>query len=194
MCVWKGGGEESVCVYGRVWEGKGECVEEGGRNKVYLKSKAQNENYLPKVKVGGIYGYTNIATTSDLYVEGSLEPRCKEPSEGSNERGKDGEREGVELGRIEVDGHSTQLVEGGRRAEGKKAEQGGINLMHWCSRMCSERTLYSCCVKIGGLPQWDWAWYCRGRAHNQPIRLQINTLLFHSGRGLTVYFQLTQTK
>ena len=32
----------------------------------------------------------------------------------------------MELGRIEVDGHSTQLVEGGRRAEGKKAEQGGI--------------------------------------------------------------------
>ena len=30
MCVWKGGGEESVCVYGRVWGGKGECVEEGG--------------------------------------------------------------------------------------------------------------------------------------------------------------------
>ena len=45
--------------------------------------------------------------TSDLYVEGSLEPRCKEPSEGSDERGKDGEREGVELGRIEVEGHST---------------------------------------------------------------------------------------
>ena len=67
-----------MCVYGRegrVWGG------EEGESKVYLMSKAQNENYLPKVKVGGIYGYTNIATTSDLYVEGSLEPRCKEPSE-----------------------------------------------------------------------------------------------------------------
>ena len=54
--------------------------------------------------------------------------------------------------------------------------------MCWCSRVCSERTLYSCCVKIGGLSQWDWAWYCRGRAHNQPIRLQINTLLFHTAK------------
>lgn len=45
--------------------------------------------------------------TSDLYVEGSLEPRCKEPSKGSDEGGKDGQREGVELGRIEIDGHST---------------------------------------------------------------------------------------
>ena len=45
--------------------------------------------------------------TSDLYIEGSLEPRCKEPSEGSDEGGKDGQRERVELGRIEIDGHST---------------------------------------------------------------------------------------
>ena len=72
----------------------------------------------------------------------------------------------MELGRIEVDGHSAQLVEGGGR---KMREEGGGG----CSRMCSERTLYSCCVKIGGLSQWDWAWYCRGRAHNQPIRLHV---------------------
>ena len=52
MCVWKGresvgregGREESMCVgrEGRV------CGGEEGESKVYLKSKAQNENYLPK--------------------------------------------------------------------------------------------------------------------------------------------------
>ena len=93
----------------------------------------------------------------------------------------------MELGRIEVDGHSAQLVEGGEeegggKKRGKEREQGGINLLCWYSRMCSKRTLYSCCVKIGGLSQWDWAWYCRGRAHNQPIRLQIKTLLFHTAK------------
>ena len=31
------------------------CGGEEGESKVCLKSKAQNENYLPKVKVGGIW-------------------------------------------------------------------------------------------------------------------------------------------
>ena len=41
-----------MCVYGRegtVWGG------EEGESKIYLMSKAQNENYLPKVTVGGIW-------------------------------------------------------------------------------------------------------------------------------------------
>ena len=41
-----------MCVNGR--EGR-VCEGEEGESKVYLMSKAQNKNYLPKVKVGGIW-------------------------------------------------------------------------------------------------------------------------------------------
>ena len=41
-----------MCVYGR--EGTVRGGEEG-ESKVYLMSKAQNENYLPKVMVGRIW-------------------------------------------------------------------------------------------------------------------------------------------
>ena len=92
-----GGRRGSICV----------CEGRGGGRKQRLSTR-QNQNHLPKSLRRNIATPTKlIAMTSDLYVEGSLEPRCKEPSKGSDEGGKDGQREGVELGRIEVDGHST---------------------------------------------------------------------------------------
>lgn len=50
--------------------------------------------------------------SSNLDVEGSLEPRGKEPSEGCDEGGKGREREGVQLSRIHVEGQRAKLGEG----------------------------------------------------------------------------------
>ena len=54
------------------------------------------------------FGYLH-SHCSHLDVEGSLESRCKEASEWSDERGKDGEGKGVELGRVKVHCQAAKL-------------------------------------------------------------------------------------
>ncbi len=81
---------------------KGEGGREGGR-----KGRGREGGTLSQRMV------TNVNITAYLDVESPFESRSKEPSEGCNEGGKDGEWERVKLGRVHVECERAEL--GGRR-------------------------------------------------------------------------------